>query len=34
MYTHKVCDYAVHYVSVIDGRFQTGTVNAYAHTLN
>ena len=30
----KVCHYAVHYVSVMDGRFQTGTVNVHHHALN
>ena len=30
----KVCHYAVHYVSVMYSRFQTGTVNVTAHALN
>ena len=30
----KVYHYAVHYVSVMDRRFQTGTVNVQAHALN
>ena len=30
----KVCHYAVHYVSIMQGIFQTGTVNGLAHTLN
>ena len=30
----KVCHYAVHYVSVVVGRFQSGTVNVHAHALN
>ena len=30
----KVCHYAVHYVSVMVGRFQTGTVNVHPHALN
>ena len=29
----KVCHYAVHYVSVMDGRFLTGTVNVHALAL-
>ena len=33
--THlNVCHYAVHDVSVLYGRFQTGTVNFHANTLN
>ena len=30
----KVCHYSVHCVSVVVGRFQTGTVNVHAHALN
>ena len=30
----NVCHYAVHDVSVMDVRFQTGTVNVHAHALN
>ena len=30
----KVCHYAVHDVSVINGRFQTVTVNVHANALN
>ena len=29
----KVCHYAVHYVSIMQGIFQTGTVNGDAHAL-
>ena len=34
VHTLKVCHYAVHYVSVMDGKFQTSTVNIHSHTLN
>ena len=30
----NVCHYAVRNVSVLDGRFQTGTVNFNAHAFN
>ena len=30
----KVCHYSLHYVSVVVGRFQTGTVNVHALALN
>ena len=30
----KGCHYAVHYISVIHSRFQTGTVYVHAHALN
>ena len=33
-FTLKVYNYAVHYVSVMYGRFQTGIVNVRAHALN
>ena len=34
VHTLKVCHYVVHYVSVMDLRFQTGTVNVHANALN
>ena len=34
VHTLNICHYAVHEVSVMDGRLQIGTVNFHAHALN
>ena len=34
VYTLHICHYAVYEVSVMDGRFQNGTMNVQAHALN